>query len=89
MVLTEAMSQGCPCISFSMGHAVDEIIEDGVDGIIINDGDLADFELELRKLLSNRDLRKSIGDVSIRSVERFSTERYISDWYKILTEITD
>ena len=80
MVLTEAMSQGCACISFEMQGAVREIINNDNDGIIVEDNKIDEFVVKLDALMNNIDKRNKLASNAIKNVERFSFDKFIESW---------
>lgn len=84
MVLVEAMSQGVACVSFAMQGAIEEIITDGTDGHIIEDGDLESFSNALSELMKSESSRISIVQNAISSVARFSRQHFLDSWEKII-----
>lgn len=83
MVLLEAMSQGCPCIAFSIGGASEEMIESGC-GIVVEDGDVLNFKNSLDELLLDDNLRDRFSANSINSVSRFSVDNHLDDWEEMI-----
>lgn len=86
MALTEAMSQGCACIAFSLEGAIDEIISHNKDGIIVEDNNLSEFEMQLSRLISDHSLRDKIAQEAILKVERFSENIFINNWDNLLSQ---
>jgi alpha-maltose-1-phosphate synthase len=67
----EAMAMGVPVVAARHG-AIDELVEDGVSGIVVDAGDEVGFADALRRLLDDPELRRRMGDESRRrAVERF------------------
>jgi glycosyltransferase involved in cell wall biosynthesis len=57
----EAMSYGLPIISTNVG-GIPEIVEDGVNGLLIEPGNLKQIEEAIDKLIEGKELRKSMGE---------------------------
>lgn len=87
LVLVEAMSQGCACVSFSMQGAVSEIINDGKDGVIVEDGNLEEFAMQLEQLMNDAELRQRYADNAKQNVERFSIVAFADKWEKIIARV--
>ena len=87
LVLVEAMSQGCACVSFSMQGAVSEIINDGKDGVIVEDGNLEEFAMQLEQLMNDAELRQRYADNAKQNVERFSIAAFADKWEKIIARV--
>lgn len=84
MVLLEAMSQGCACVSFSMKGAIQEIIRDDEDGYIVEDGQLGKFSDRLNDLINDKKKRETISLSARNNVARFSASRFINQWNDII-----
>lgn len=82
-VLIEAMACGVPVISTDCPTGPNEIIINGVNGILIppaNEGILAEAMLNL---LKNEGLRKIFSEIGRKSVERFSVEVLLPQYEKL------
>lgn len=55
--LLEAMAVGVPCISNNCPTGPAEIIQDGINGFLVDIGDVNDFKKKLFELMSNFELR--------------------------------
>ncbi len=71
--LCEAMAAGLPCIAFN-SFPVDEIIVDGVDGYIVQDGNIDAFAAILEQLMNNPKERQDIGQRAKAISNRLSIE---------------
>lgn len=87
MALTEAMSQGCACISFRINGAIDEIINNGEDGLLVNDNAVDFFQERLELLILDTKLREAIATKAINNVERFSITHFIDTWNELLAMV--
>lgn len=87
LVLLEAMSQGCACISFSMQGAVDEILNNNIDGYIVEDNDIDAFAEKLENIILDRSQRDKFSNHAIKNVKRFSKDVYIDNWDNIIKQI--
>ena len=76
-VLIEAMGVGLPVIATDVGGA-NEVIENGVNGILIAPNDTDRIYQEILKLYRDEPLRKMIADAGRRSVrERFTADQMV------------
>lgn len=80
MVMIEGMACGLPAVSFDFKCGPRDIIEDGVNGYIVEEGDLGDLAQGLLNLIKDEPLRKSMGEAAKSVVERYSEERVMSKW---------
>jgi len=73
----EAMAMGLPVISTRSG-AITEIVDDGVDGLLVRPGDVDLLAAAIERLLRDARLRRSLGEAARRKVlERFDAERNV------------
>ena len=73
MSLAEGMSMGLPAIGYMNCSGVNELITDGVDGYLCEDG-VDDFRDKLRKLMSDRDLRVAMGKQAHIAMKAYAPE---------------
>lgn len=67
--LIEPMAFGIPCVTTDSG-ATREAVEDGVEGFVVEDGNLAQFTERLERLVVDEALRAEMGRAARRKVER-------------------
>lgn len=72
--LCEAMAAGLPCICFNSFPA-DEIITNGWDGIIVEDGNIREMAKQIDLLAENENLRKILGENARNIQERLSVQK--------------
>lgn len=72
LVLAEAMASGVPCVAFNCPTGPKDIINDGKNGYLIDEGNHIDFVQKLDKLMKNEDLRMEFGKRSRIDIKRFN-----------------
>jgi glycosyltransferase involved in cell wall biosynthesis len=78
-VLIEAMAKEKPVIAFSIGSSA-EIIDDGVNGFIIDKFNIPQLTEKVKLLIYNSELRKQFGQNGFKKVkELFSVERTVEE----------
>jgi glycosyltransferase involved in cell wall biosynthesis len=86
-VLLEAMAAGTPVVASRVG-GVDELIEDGADGLLFESGNAEQLASRITRLLTDRELASAIGDAAAAKVtNRFTfneTVRRIEGLYEAL-----
>ena len=87
MVITEAMSQGLPCVSFE--RLASSIIIDGRDGLLVDDENIDHMVSAARKLLGNNEVRYLFGKEAIKNVDRFSASRIADRWETMLNKMIE
>lgn len=80
MVLIEAMACGVPCVSFDCPHGPKDIIRQGQDGFLVQNGEIVAFANSINQLIDDSDLRKKMGGHARENVKRFLPEKVLSQW---------
>ncbi|MCX4551966.1 glycosyltransferase family 4 protein [Streptomyces sp. NBC_01387] len=71
MSIVEAMRSGLPVVSTDCPHGPREIIDDGVDGLLVPVGDTGAIAAALLRLIENDGLRRDMGRAARNSSARF------------------
>ena len=87
MVLIEAQAVGLPIVSFKCKCGPKDVITEGIDGYLVEEGDVAALADRLLKLIKDEDLRKKMGQEAYKNSERFSEERVMDQWEKLFEEV--
>lgn len=78
--ILEAMFFGCPSVSTNVG-GIPEVVEDGVNGLLVPFGDVENLALSLEKLITNSELRTNFGEAArLHAHEKFSAEVIIPQY---------
>lgn len=87
LVLVEAMSCGIPCVSFRCDFGPDEIITDGEDGLLIENGDIQSLADSILWMAIHEKERKEMGyNAQIRS-KNFMLDDIMKQWTVFFTEL--
>lgn len=70
-VLLEAMSAGLACISFNCVAGPSDIIEDGVNGLLIPELDAKEYQIKLQQLVNDDLLCKSLSAEALKRTKTF------------------
>ena len=87
LVLAEAMSTGVPAVSFACPCGPSDIIHDGIDGILVENGNIQALADGICFLIENETLRKRLGDGATKSVLRFSQDLIMSQWESLFNSM--
>ncbi len=74
IILLEAMSSGKPIVASDI-HGYRQVIEDGVDGILVPPEDPGALASSIVKVLKSRGLRARLSENGLRKSKRYSWER--------------
>ena len=72
LALIEAMSSGLACVSYNCPNGPSDIINDGIDGLLVKNGDIDDLTNKMEALLSNESLRREMGTTAKQNIKRYS-----------------
>lgn len=78
--LGEAMAAGLACISFDCEAGPADLIDDGLNGFLVEVENHFQYKEKLERLLSNEALREKFGEEAKRKMQQFD-EKVISDQY--------
>lgn len=87
MVLIEAKMFGLPIIAFDCPYGPSEIIQDGIDGILVQNNDINGYADALDRLINDHHLRESMSQAAIKDAERFQIKRIMDQWDHLLQRI--
>lgn len=87
MVLVEAMACGLPVVSFACPCGPKDIIKDGEDGFLIENGNVDVFAEKLSLLMNDLSLCKTMAQVAVRNVQRFSMVQIAERWRSLFNEL--
>lgn len=87
-VLCEAMASGCAVVSYACPTGPDEIIEDGVNGLLVpNVGDIAGLRDALRRLMQDKNLRGELSEAAPDVLKRFPLDVVMKMWEDTLVPL--
>lgn len=86
-VLMEAMSMGIPCISTRCKFGPEELIESGVNGVLVNINDVDEMTDAIKKIISDRDFAKILSKNALKIKEDNSIEKISMKYYIYFEEV--
>ena len=87
MVLIESMAIGVPCIAYNGSVGPRTIIKDGLNGFLIEDGNVASYVHKLKNLIEDDNLRFKLGNEARRTVEKHDIDVVMKEWENLFTEV--
>ena len=87
LVLVEAMSCGLPCVSFDCPYGPSDIIRDGEDGFLVENGNIQQLAEKMELLINNKELRKRLGVRARLNAARFTSDNIMPQWTKLFETI--
>lgn len=87
LVLMEAMATGLPAVSFRCKEGPEEIIDDGANGFLVEEGNVQQFAEQAIKLMKDEDLLKKFAANTKKDLNRFENERIMKQWVELLNNL--
>lgn len=88
LVLVEGCSAGLPLISYDCPTGPSEIIEDGVNGLLVKTGDTDQLAASVCRIIEDEALRKNMGAAALRTARRFTPPVVMGQWKALFAELT-
>jgi len=86
-VLMEAMANGLPPVAFACPCGPKDMIHNGDDGILCENGNTERLAEDICQLIENEPLRKEMGQKATQSMKQFSLENIMHQWNGLFQEI--
>jgi len=87
MVLLEAMGKGVPMVSFDCPEGPRQLIQHGVNGLLVENHDVPALTSALQQVMENGTLRARLGAGALASSMRYLPDRVCEQWETLFTEI--
>lgn len=87
MVLGEAMIHGVPPVSFACPCGPRDIITDGVDGLLVENGNVQQLAEKICLLIEQEKIRRQIGEKAKESIKQFDIEKIMPKWDRLFKSI--
>ena len=87
LVLTEAKNVGLPCVSFRCPCGPLEIIEDGVNGYLVDCFNVKNIAEKINELIENTEKRKEFSNMALVGTEKFDLSTISSQWKELLIDV--
>ena len=87
LTLLEGKACKLPLVSFNVTTGPADIIEDGVNGFLVEPYDCDAYAARLGQLMSDEELRVSMSNESVRGLEEFSQGEVLAQWVNLIEEV--
>ncbi len=86
-VLLESLAQGCPAIAFDCPTGPREIIRHGIDGLLVQAGDVRGLAAAMRRLIQEPELRSRLARAAPEVRRRFAEEQIMAQWSALFSTL--
>jgi GalNAc-alpha-(1->4)-GalNAc-alpha-(1->3)-diNAcBac-PP-undecaprenol alpha-1,4-N-acetyl-D-galactosaminyltransferase len=83
-VLCEAMASGLPVVSFNCSSGIQQIIRDGLDGVIVETANVGSLAAALDRLMSSEDERARLSARAVEVTDRFAIDKTMARWEELV-----
>lgn len=87
LVLAEAMTQGCACVSYNCNAGPSDIIENDVDGLLVPDQDHAAMVGALQRLIVDECLRDRLSGAAVEAAKRYAPGEITDRWIALFRSL--
>ena len=87
MVLLEAQASGLPIVAMACKCGPADVVTDGVDGFLVEEGDVPAFASRLSALMEDADLRHTMGRNSTLASERYDESSIMARWTGLFEDL--
>jgi glycosyltransferase involved in cell wall biosynthesis len=84
--MIEAICVGLPVVSTKVS-GTDELIQDGVNGLLVDIGDEQGMTDALEKLIQDEELMKKMGEENREKASLFQIETIVNEWMKLINRV--
>lgn len=88
MVMIEAMACGLPVVSFDYKCGPKDIIQTGINGLLVPNGDIQALADAMMKVMEDEAYRKMLSQNARKVVDTYSEQAVMSQWIRLFTSIT-
>ncbi|HET9944069.1 MAG TPA: glycosyltransferase, partial [Actinomycetes bacterium] len=87
MVLLEAMSVGVPVVSFDCRNGPADLITDGVDGLLVPQGDVVGLAEAMCRLIEAPGWRREMGQAALATAATYTPHRLAARWDQLFADL--
>jgi glycosyltransferase involved in cell wall biosynthesis len=87
LVLIESLSYGVPAVCFACPCGPKDVISNGIDGILVENGNVLGLAESICRLIERDDLRSQYGESARKNVTRFLQENVMKQWIELFESL--
>ena len=89
LAIVEAMACGLPVVSFNCPWGPQEIITNGENGLLVENGNIIKMADAINILIRNKKYREQIGKKSVVSVQQYNRSQIVQKWNDLFKKIIE
>ncbi len=89
MVIVEAMACGLPVVSYACQCGPRDIISEGIDGLLVKEGDISGLAAGINQLIENDELRQKMGKQARKKAEQYTIEKIGKKWINLFESLIE
>lgn len=89
LVMVEAMACGVPVVAYACHCGPRDIITEGVDGLLVNEGDIDGLAQGINRLIEDADLRREMGKKARMKAEKYKIENIGKLWVELFESLLE
>lgn len=86
-VLAEAMAGGLPVVAYDCEFGPREIVQDGVNGLLVPAEDITALADALNQIMGNGALRSRLGNAARAVAQRYDPDAIVDQWEEVITRV--
>ena len=87
LVLNEAMSCGIPCVAFRCKYGPEDAITDGVNGLLVEKGNIEDLANKILWMITHTEERLSMGVKAREAALRYKKDAIMNQWVGLFNRL--
>jgi len=87
LVVQEAMAAGTTVVSYDCPHGPAELISPGLDGVLVENGDVTALSAALMDLVTDQERRRTLGRTGRLRARAFDAHRIAGEWEQHFTAL--
>ena len=85
----ESLSRGCPVISYDIKYGPREQVTHGVDGFLVDEGDVRGMADRVVELIRNPELVARMSEAAFEKATHHGGEAFLEDWRNVLGAVVE
>ena len=89
MVMLEGMACGLPAVAFNSPCGPKDLITDGVNGFLVETGDMVHLAAKINQLIESDSLRKQMSSAARETSFNYQIDKVMGQWLSLFNELED